>query len=209
MRKLAWIAGIVVSVGATLGAQEVPKFAFSAGAGFTTPVAAAGNNLDMGWNLRAGFGTYFTREFGVNLDFGFDRMGITSSQLTNLGYAGGDSDVFSVTLNPIVHLLPHGPVDIYATGGGGFYHYYQNFTQPAVVTGFGFNPFFGPFPYTGVANVTVASYSTNKPGIDAGMGVAFGHKWGGKFFAEARWDRIFLNNGYKFDFVPVTFGFRR
>jgi hypothetical protein len=40
------------------------------------------------------------------------------------------------------------------------------------------------------------------------VGVAFGHKWGGRFFAEARYDRIFTGN-YHTDYLPVTFGFRR
>jgi hypothetical protein len=208
MRKLALAFGFLGVLSASMRAQEAPKVAFSAGAGFTTPVTAAGNNLDTGWNVRAGIGMYFTRQVGVNLDFGYDSMGVTTSVLNNLGYGGGNDDVFSVTLNPIVHLNSHGPVGVYVTGGGGFYHDYQNFTQPAVVTGFGFNPFFGVYPYAGTANVVVSSYSVNKPGIDAGMGIEFGHKWGGKFFAEARWNRIFIGD-YKMDFVPVTFGFRR
>jgi len=43
---------------------------------------------------------------------------------------------------------------------------------------------------------------------DAGVGIAFGHKWGGRFFAEARYDRIFTGN-YHTDYLPVTFGYRR
>ena len=207
MRKLALTIGLVVGV-ASLGAQEAPKVAFSAGAGFTTPVTAAANNLDTGWNVRAGVGIYFSREFGVNLDLGYDSMGVTTSVLNNLGYHGGNEDIFSATLNPIIHLNAHGPVGVYITGGGGFYHDYQNFTQPAIIHGVGFNPFFGVYPYVGTANVVVSSYSVNKPGIDAGLGLEFGHKWGGKFFAEARWNRIFIGD-YKVDFVPVTFGFRR
>ena len=51
-------------------------------------------------------------------------------------------------------------------------------------------------------------YSVNKPGFNAGMGVALGTKWHGKVFAEARYVHIFLNNGERADYVPVTFGFR-
>jgi len=208
MRKLALSVGILAGFVGSLAAQEMPKIGFSVGAGFTTPVGMSSGSLDTGWNVRASGGLYFTRELGVNLDFGFDSLGINSTTLRGLGYGGGNVDVFSVTLNPIIHVTPHGPADVYVTGGGGYYRDYQNFTQPAVFTGVGFNPFFGVFPYTGVGNVIVSSYSVNKPGIDAGVGIAFGHKWGGKFFAEARWNRIFLGN-YHMDFVPVTFGFRR
>jgi hypothetical protein len=41
-----------------------------------------------------------------------------------------------------------------------------------------------------------------------GAGIAFGKKWGGKFFAEARYNRIFIGDRHT-DYIPVTFGFRR
>jgi hypothetical protein len=53
------------------------------------------------------------------------------------------------------------------------------------------------------------SYSVNKPGLDVGAGVAFGSKWGGRFFAEARYVHIYSGAGYHTDCPPVTFGFRR
>jgi hypothetical protein len=116
--------------------------------------------------------------------------------------------VLSATINPIVHLIPKGPVDLYVTGGGGFYRQNQDFTQPGVAVGTGFNPFFGFYNVAVPTNVVVASYSVNKPGIDVGAGVAFGHKWGGKFFAEARYNRIFTGTYYT-EYIPVTFGFRK
>jgi hypothetical protein len=56
--------------------------------------------------------------------------------------------------------------------------------------------------------VIVDSYTVNKPGVDVGAGIAFGKKWGGKFFAEARYNRIYLGDRHT-DYIPVTFGFRR
>ena len=40
------------------------------------------------------------------------------------------------------------------------------------------------------------------------MGISFGSKWRGKFFAEARYHRIFMGNDLHTDYVPVTFGYR-
>lgn len=91
--------------------------------------------------------------------------------------------VFSATLNPIVHLMPRSSTDIYLTGGGGYFRQNQDFTQPGVANGIGFDPFFGLYPFATPVNVVVSSYSVNKPGIDAGAGISFGKKWGGKFFA--------------------------
>ncbi len=144
---------------------------------------------------------------GANIDLGYNSMGVTSSVLSNLGYGGGNLDIFSATLNPVVHLMPKSHVDVYLTGGGGIYHQYQNFTQPGVALGTGFNPFFGFYPAAVPVNVVVASYSVNKPGVDGGIGIAFGSKWHGRFFGEARYNRIFVGT-YHTDYLPVTFGFR-
>jgi len=115
--------------------------------------------------------------------------------------------IFSATLDPVVHLNPHGHVDLYLIGGGGFYHQYEDFTNAAVGIFNAYNPFFGFYPVAVPVQQVAQSYSVNKPGIDAGVGVAFGSKWHGKFFAEARWNRIFIRQAHT-DFLPVTFGFR-
>ena len=207
MRKLA-LFGMLAGFTGVLCAQEVPRFAVVGGAGFTTPVGTTSSNLDTGWNIRGGAGVNFSQYLGAMLEAGYDSMGVGSSVLNSLGYGGGRLSVFSLTLNPIVHLVPKGPVDIYVTGGGGYYRQNQDFTQPGVAIGTGFNPFFGFYQVPFATNVVVSSYSINKPGVDVGAGVAFGSKWGGKFFAEARYNRIFTGN-YHTDYIPVTFGFRR
>jgi hypothetical protein len=108
----------------------------------------------------------------------------------------------------LLTVLPKSSTDIYVTGGGGYYRQNQDFTQPGVANGLGFDPFFGFYPYAAPVNVVVSSYSVNKPGIDVGAGIAFGKKWGGKFFAEARYNWIFIGDRHT-DYIPVSFGFRR
>jgi Outer membrane protein beta-barrel domain len=208
MKKLVMF-GIFVSLSGTLGAQEFPRFTFNAGAGFTTPVGTTGDSLDTGWNVRGGVGYNFLPWVGANIDFGFDKMGVNSTTLGDLGYGGGSLRVFSATFDPIVHLTPKHRVDLYVTGGGGYFWEQQQFTDPGVASGIFGNPFFGYYPGTFVTNVVVSSYSVNKPGLDAGVGVQFGSKWGGHFFAEARYVRIFTGRGVQTDYLPVTFGFRR
>ena len=135
-------------------------------------------------------------------------MGVNTATLSNLGFGGGRLSVFSATIDPIVHLMPKGPVDVYVTGGGGYYRQNQDFTQPTLVTGTGFNPFFGFYPVAYPANVVVSSYSVNSPASTSARVSPLGIKWGGKFFAEAKYNRIFAG-GYYTDYIPVTFGFRR
>ena len=52
-----------------------------------------------------------------------------------------------------------------------------------------------------------ASYSTDKPGFDAGAGFSFERRWRAKFYAEARYNRMFTNEPDT-DFIPVIFGVR-
>jgi hypothetical protein len=74
----------------------------------------------------------------------------------------------------------------------------------------GFAPGIGPFGFFNVpfvGNQVLASYSVNRPGFDFGAGVNLGSKWRAKFFAEARYNRMFTSYGVT-DYVPVTFGVR-
>ena len=191
-----------------LGAQELSHFTFDVGAGFTQGVGGTGRYVDTGWNVRGGAGVNFNHWLSLGLNAGFDSMGINSTTLSSVGVPGGTIRVFSLTLDPVIHLGHHLPLDPYIFGGGGYFRQEQTFTQPGVAYGGGFDPFFGYYPVAYGYNQVIGQYSVNKPGIDAGIGVnikAIGH---GKIFGEARYDRIFLTNGYHTDFLPVTFGFR-
>lgn len=207
MKSFAFVSCMTIFSFAAAQAQETPKFDFDIGAGFTTGVGNTGRQLDNGWNLGAGFTYNFSSVAGAKLNVDYSDMGINSSTLQSIGYPGGGVHIFSATVDPVVHLTPHHRADLYLTAGGGLFHLYQNFTQPAVAVTTVFNPFFGIYPVAFGTNQVLASYSVNKPGFDVGGGVAFG-AWGhGKFFAEAKWDHMFLTNSHV-DYIPVTFGFR-
>jgi hypothetical protein len=141
------------------------------------------------------------------IDLGYDSFGVNTATLNNLGFPNGGVHVFSATLDPIVHLNPHGHVDVYLTGGFGLFHWAQEFSQPSAEVTTGFNPFVGFFPVAVPVNQILASYSVNKPGIDAGAGIAIGTKWHGKMFAQAKYVRVIMGSFHS-DYVPVTFGFR-
>jgi len=190
-----------------LHAQEVPRFSFAVGGGFTQPVGNTGRNLDMGWNVLAGAGVNFSSHVGAMVNVGYNSFGINSATLNSIGVPGGDVHIFSATLDPVVHLNPHGRADFYLTGGGGLFRWYQEFTQPSVAVVPGFNPFFGFYSAAVPTNQILASYSVNKPGVDVGAGVAFGGRGRGKFFAEARYEHVYMTNSHA-DYLPVTFGFR-
>ena len=149
----------------------------------------------------------FTSWLGAKVDASYSYMGINGATLSNLGQPGGDVQIFSATVDPVIHLTPKHHIDLYVTGGGGLFHIYQEFTQPTVAVTNVYNPFFGIYPVAFGVNNILSSYSVNKPGFDVGAGIAFG-AWGrGKFFAQAKWDHAFLTNSHV-DYIPVSFGFR-
>ena len=188
-------------------AQETPPLAFNVGAGFTTPVGGTGTRLNTGWNVSAGIGYNFSKDVGALVQFNDNQFDINRATVTNLGFPGGDVNLWSLTLNPIVHTNPRGPVDLYFIGGGGLYHWRQEFTQPTVAIFRGFDPFFGFFNAAIPTEQVITSYSVNKPGVNGGVGLSFGTTWNAKFYAEARYHRVIFGN-FHADMVPVTFGVR-
>lgn len=199
--------GLLLTASLNAQQQENQRFTFGLGAGFTAPVGNTGRYLDDGWNIQGSGGYNFSPYFGAMIDLNYNSLGVNSTTLGNLGFPGGGVHIFSATLDPIVHLNPHGRFDIYITGGGGIYHDDENFSGSGVTTVTAPTGFFGAFPIGLPVTNVLSSYTVNKPGVDIGAGVALGSKWHGKFFAEARYNRIFMGQ-FHTDYVPVTFGFR-
>ena len=199
------IAGVLLIN--ALHAQEVPRISWNIGGGLSNPVGTTGKNLDRGWNVGAGVGLNFNSHLGIIGEAKYNMLGINSSTLTSLGFPGGDISMASFTLNPIVHLVPRGPVDVYLVGGGGLYRRNQEFTAPGSQSVVGYNPFFGFYSYDLPTTQILKSYSVNKPGVNAGAGVAFGTAHG-KIFAESRYHRMLMGN-FHTDVVDFTVGFRR
>ncbi len=208
MKKTICSVFIVVASVAGLNAQEEGShFSFQFGAGFTQGVGRTGTYTDTGWNTSVGFGYKFNQYVGAMIDINDSSLGINSTTLSNIGVPGGNVNMFTATLDPVIHLTPHGHFDLYVTGGGGMFRRYQDFTAPTVAGAYGFNSFFGFYPTLVPATTILSSYSVIKPGVDAGVGIAMGTKWHGKFYAEAKYYKMY--DGFQHtDYVPVTFGFR-
>lgn len=209
--KRTLLAVTTIGLALCMGVQaqeDKGSVAFQLGLGYTTAVGRGGTYLDPGWNLTYGAGYNFNSHFGTLIDFGYSRMGINSTTLNNIGVPGGDVGIMSFTLDPIVHLNGHGHFDVYLTGGGGLYHRTQEFTQASVTNGVGFNPYFGFYPTVVPVTQILSSYSVNKPGWDAGIGIAVGTRWHGKLYAEAKYNEMYNGHGYHTAYLPVSFGFR-
>ncbi len=203
MRSFVFVSCIGLLAFASANAQETPRYNFDFGAGFTNSVGSSAYDLNNGWNIEAGAGYNFSRWLGAKIDVSWNGMGISGTTLGNIGAPSGDVHIFAATLDPVVHLAPVHHVDFYVTGGGGVFHVDDQFSSAAVVP-VAANPFFGYYP--GAAGA-FSNYIVNKPGFDVGAGFAFGGALHGRFFAEAKWDHVFMTNSH-IDYVPVSFGFR-
>jgi hypothetical protein len=207
LRRLLLACGGTILLFQPASAQENQKVTFDIQGGFTQNVGNTAKRVDLGWNVGAGAGYNFNKHLSALVRFDFMANDINGTTLNNLGFPGGDVHVWTLSLDPVFHVTNKGPADFYVTGGGGLYHYRQEFTAPTIATVVGFDPFFGFFR-TGIpATQVLQSYEVYRPGFDVGAGVAFGKKFHGKFFAEARWRRVLFENGH-YDMIPVSFGFR-
>jgi opacity protein-like surface antigen len=191
-------------------AQNTSKFAFNVGGGFTEPVVHTESRANTGWNITAGGGLNFTPYFGVSAEFGYNRLGLSTALLNAVGVPDGNGHIYSVTLEPTVHLNPHGRFGAYLIGGGGFYRRTIEFTQPTVGTVTLFDPFFGVFfPAAVPATQVLASFVQNKGGLNIGGGVEARVKGDSnvKIYAEARYHYIYTTP-IRTTVLPVTFGLR-
>jgi len=208
LKRLLVLGSAALIFGGVLSAQEESRFTFSGGVGFTQPVRNAGRFLDTGWNVNGNAGLNFNRHLSGVVDLGYTHLGANSSSLSSAGFPGGGVNIMSATVEPIVHLTRGRRVGAYVIGGGGLYHVTREFTQPSLATFTNYNPFFGFYNVTVPTTEILDSYTINKPGLNIGAGFTVGTRWRGKFFGEARYNRIFTGNDRHLDYVPVSFGFR-
>jgi len=196
---------------------QFSRFQLGAGAGFSPPLARMGNNVDMGWNLDVR-GGYHTRgasdhpspQFGLDLDFNYNRWNLNAASLARYGEPNGYTTIWSLSFTPVLRGSPHWHVSPYILGGPGLYYRNLTLTTPTLVNTIFCDYFFGfCFPATVGVEQIVASDTTYKMGYNGGGGIEFrlgdSHL---KAFGEARYSRMFATHGADLSFVPVTFGLR-
>jgi len=194
------------------------EWAFVAGGGFNAPV---GNDLPFitwGGNFTIGAGLRFNEFASGLLEYQFidDKLPgafiAAASNANGGGITGGNAHIQSLTVSPVIDLSPKSSNGAYLVGGWGFYHKSTNFSAPEAV----FDPFFGYY----FTNVTVASFTSNQWGGNAGLGIY--HRLGTglhgetrpQLFAEARWTFIDTppftkpNGLGRTELIPVTVGVR-
>lgn len=223
------------------------KYTFFGGGGFTVPTGGTHAYLSPNYDLQVGGGRNFNRKLALVAQFDYDRFGIQSNTLNNLlleyqslgatdgsgntiSQVGGNTHVWSFTLDPMYTYYQGNTIGAYVIGGVGFYHKVTDFTTPAV--GEYCDPYYGCYEYQ--ANQTIDSYVSNSVGFNGGVGATYKPSRFGdlKLYAEARYVYtanqarpfydgstanptsnanyfdVFPQNSAKTTFIPVTFGVR-
>jgi hypothetical protein len=195
--------------------------AFEAGAGFTAPIGNTAHGWETyGYNIRVGGGWNFTKHIGALIEYQWNRDKIPGSTLTALANAnglnqplGGNVNVWSFTIDPIIYLPVSHSFGGYVTGGGGFYRKVTNFTQLFLGESCYYYCYIDYFPST------VAHSSSNQGGLNIGLGgywKAFGEDSNAKLYTEVRYVWVDSPVASPKDpygsgtqsTIPVTFGIR-
>jgi hypothetical protein len=218
------------------------KYNFFVGGGFTLPAGGSHNYLAPSYNIQVGAGRNFNKTFGVNVQFDYANFGFQTATLNNqlaiynalgavdqngnpLSQLGGNSHIWSFTVDPIMNYYTSDTWGAYVTGGGGFYHKTANFTVPAIGTECNF---FGEcFQFQ--ANQSIDKYTSNAFGVNAGLGLTYkASRFSSiRFYVEGRYVytfnsprafsfgdingngfNVFPQNSAKTGFIPITFGIR-
>jgi hypothetical protein len=159
---------------------------FAVGGGFNAPSSDSSNYVTWGGDFSLGAGFRFNPYLSLMTEYQFIDDKLPGKLIAETGANGGHAHIWSLTLEPVVDLMPKRTNDIYVTGGGGFYRKVTSFTDPMAAE-------FCDYYYCGigVANVVVGHFSSNQGGWNVGGG--FTHRVSGaygesrmKLFAEAR-----------------------
>lgn len=215
-----------------------PKYDFFVGGGVGIPFGTQSNYLSPSWGAQIGGGRNLNKLVGVNLEFNYDKFGMTRATINNQSFIyfgdttnsnglDANSHIWSLSVDPIFHIYSGEGMGAYVTGGVGFYHKVANFTLPQQQESC--DPFYGCFIFQGNANVD--HYTSNALGENVGFGLTykFSKFSNEQLYAEARYVHLdnqyrpgvtdanvttytgtnfFPQNSQKTNYMPVKFGIR-
>ena len=160
---------------------------YEVGGGFNAPTSDSAPYITWGYNFTVGAGYRFDKHFAVNLEYQFIDSKLPGAIINQAGATGGYAHIWSFTLDPIYDFNPKSAVELYATGGYGFYRKVTSFTDPQLQV-------YCSYFYCGTItqNVVVGHFSSNQGGWSIGGGLQ--HRFAGwngdgkmRIFAEARY----------------------
>jgi hypothetical protein len=165
----------------------ISHLAFEAGGGANGPTSDSSNYITWGGHFIVGGGYRFSSHLSVLAEYQFLDNKLPGKLIAETGADGGHAHIWSLTLAPVIDLMPKSTNDLYVTGGGGFYRKVTSFTDPEPAE-------YCDYYYCGIVYepTVVGHFSSNQGGWNVGAG--FTHRMGGtyndsrmKLFAEVRY----------------------
>ena len=98
-----FLSGCALILAGSTFAQEVPRFTYNIGGGFTTPSGRASRRVDTGWNIDMGAGINFNQWLGAMVQANIQDNNVNSRVLNNLGFPDGSVKMWAFTLDPVIH----------------------------------------------------------------------------------------------------------
>lgn len=169
------------------GGGIVSHLTYEFGGGASAPTSDSSPYITWGGNFTVGGGYRFNRNFSALLEYQFIDSKLPGAVIAEAGATGGHDHIWSFSVDPVYDFMPKSSVDVYATGGYGFYRMVTSFTDPEQSQ-------YCTYFYCGVVtqNVVVGHYSSNQGGWSIGGGLQ--HRFAGwngdgkmRVFAEARY----------------------
>lgn len=189
--------------GGNTNADGSNKWAFEVAAGASIPVGNTHKYTNLSYGFSVGGGRNFNKNFGVLLEYDYDRFGFNAATIANqtslynyilaaygttynVNGLDGNTHIHSISVNPTFTIAGDQGAGAYFSIGAGFYHKVADFTVPS--TGTYCDPYYG-YCYQYSANQIIDHYFSNAPGFSAGFGVTYkmGRWSSAKWFAEAKY----------------------
>jgi hypothetical protein len=163
------------------------SWAFEASGGFNAPIS---NSVTYGGQFTVGAGLKFNKYLSTLIEYQFLDAKLPGYLIAETGANGGYAHIWSLTMDPVLDLMPKATNDVYITGGGGFYRKVTSFTDPEETE------YCYYFCEVGETNEVVGHFSSNQGGVNIGAG--FQHRIGSMYgdshsavFVEARYLDVF------------------
>ena len=214
-RRALWILFLIAVAVFPVRAQDFNGWNFNLGVGPNFPLGKTADVAGTSGQFMIGGGPNFSERFGMNLEFGWYRLPIKGSALTQVSAASADVSQLSLTPNVIVRFPLSPRWGAYAIGGGGWYMRSASatVTGPALVPGVACSPFFiiwGVNCVSGLVPANASLVSTTSHAFGGNIGGGFTVRPGEgsmKVYVEVRYHYA-PHEGVATTVLPLTVGIR-
>lgn len=197
MRSLATTAGLLLVLTGTASAQKDWTGQFNLGGAVSMGAMDSVLTGAFSW----GFGARYSKAdspFGIRLDVRTSRFNGRTENLQPILIKYGAEDAYArtwdFTLQGEIGMPKDAKFRLYAIGGGGYYNRYAALTQPTIVGGCYWDPWWGYICGSGTADEIIVSKSDWAFGLNAGGGFSINAGRGASIFVEGVYNVMFTKD---------------